>query len=89
MMVAFQVACYLAGKSHGRKCKDTKLAKRMLKLTTIVLREALQGMQKIWVDFSVMLFELLNEVCGVLGRQKIYEALEVSLASRGWVSATS
>ena len=82
IMVAFQMACYLAGKRHGRKCKDAELAKRMFRLTTIVLREALQGMQRIQVDFSTMSIELLNEVCGVLGRQENYEALEVSLMGR-------
>jgi hypothetical protein len=78
IMVAFQIACYLAGKRRIQTCTDTNVRKRMLKLSAVILKEALESMQTVEVDFTSMSIELVNEVCGVLGQNGNYEALEVS-----------
>jgi hypothetical protein len=78
IMVAFQIACYLAGKRRIQTCTDTNVRKRMLKLSAVMLKEALEGMQTVEIDFTSMSIDLVNEVCGVLGQNGNYEALEVS-----------
>ena len=73
----FKLSLYLAGRGTKR-CKDPKLGQAMLKLSEIILHQALKGCR----TFSMVLTDLnineLNDLVSLLGEQRNYEDLEVS-----------
>jgi len=73
---AFKICLYLNG--HGtKKCADTNLVEKMMRLSRVLLKEVLQAAKAIRLSLTALSIEELNSLVGLLGGQQNYDDLEV------------
>ncbi|KAF2144333.1 uncharacterized protein K452DRAFT_246663, partial [Aplosporella prunicola CBS 121167] len=85
--LAFKLCLGLAGRGT-RKCQEQKLHQQMLDLSASILQRVLESFRRSDISFSAMSLAELNDLVGLLGEQKAYEALEMILSTL-WTSRHS